>query len=819
MAGARGSADGSGAAARFDTPSGLALDSAFNLYVADSGNSTIRMIAPDGAVTTLAGLAGFMGSIDGDPNTPWETRFRLPLGVAVDSVQDLYVADTGNNTIRHGHGLLNAVGPSILMQPVPVSIVGGVQAQFNVVASGVPAPGYRWQVSTNAGAGWTFLTDNATYTGSTTPTLTIPSTPGTLNGSMYRVVIQNSAGTVTSTAVLLTVNAVVVSPSALRFAAAKAGASGSITAVTPAQGVAVTFTALPSTWTAVSDQPWLQIGGATGNGPGSFIVGVSDPGNTIGGSTSLSATVTVTSGSGLVATLAVALTVDLTNPSKAPFGSFDTPVSQSAAYQGSIAVTGWALDDIGVDHVEIWRDAVAGETTPVYPGPGPGTGKIFISNATFVSGARPDVEGKYSTLPNAQRAGWGYLLLSYGLWNRGNGTYKLYAFAFDVDGTVTTLGTKAITVNNASATKPFGTIDTPSYGGTVSGTIQNFGWALTPGTSCSITNPNVQVSIDSGALTPVVYGDNRTDIAGAFPGYTNADAAGGHSTLDTTTLSNGVHTIGWFVTDSCGRADGIGSRFFTVVNAASISMPGLKTRPTTDVTDAGRSFSSGADVGRSFSSGADVGRSFSSGADVGRSFSSGAPGDLATDGTRVVRVAQTERIEVPLPGDAPYTAGPLPIGSTFDAATNTFMWQPAPGFLGVYDLSFTAGSRVEKLRVVVGPAIRMVIDTPSAGTTLRASGFTVAGWAVDLGSLDAAGIDTLHVWAYPVTGAAPVFVGVARPGGVRPDVMQLYGASFTGAGFTLDGRLAPGTYDLVVYAHSAATNSFEAAQTVRVIVR
>jgi len=58
------------------------------------------------------------------------------------------------------------------------------------------------------------------------------------------------------------------------------------------------------------------------------------------------------------------------------------------------------------------------------------------------------------------------------------------------------------------------------------------------------------------------------NIAGAFPGYTNANAAGGHFTLDSTQLTNGLHTIGWIATDNCGRADGIGSRFFTVANNA-----------------------------------------------------------------------------------------------------------------------------------------------------------------------------------------------------------------------------------------------------------
>ena len=113
----------------------------------------------------------------------------------------------------------------------------------------------------------------------------------------------------------------------------------------------------------------------------------------------------------------------------------------------------------------------------------------------------------------------------------------------------------------------------------------------------------------------------------------------------------------------------------------------------------------------------------------------------------------------------------------------------------------------------------MVIDTPRAGNVLSASGFTLAGWAVDLASLDGAGIDTLHVWAYPVGGGAPVFVGAASGGGRRPDVARLYGPGFAGAGFTLSGSLPQGTYDLVVYAHSAESNSFAGAETVRVIVR
>ena len=73
------------------------MDSAGNVYVADTGNHTIRKVTPAGVVTTLAGLAGSAGSADG---TGSAARFNHPIGVAVDSAGNVYVADTGNNTIR-----------------------------------------------------------------------------------------------------------------------------------------------------------------------------------------------------------------------------------------------------------------------------------------------------------------------------------------------------------------------------------------------------------------------------------------------------------------------------------------------------------------------------------------------------------------------------------------------------------------------------------------------------------------------------------------------------------------------------------------------
>ena len=96
-AGAPGSADGTGSAARFNFPSGVAVDSAGNVYVADTNNHTIRKITSGGVVTTLAGSAGNAGSADG---TGSAARFNRPSGVAVDSAGNLYVADRPNYTIR-----------------------------------------------------------------------------------------------------------------------------------------------------------------------------------------------------------------------------------------------------------------------------------------------------------------------------------------------------------------------------------------------------------------------------------------------------------------------------------------------------------------------------------------------------------------------------------------------------------------------------------------------------------------------------------------------------------------------------------------------
>jgi len=96
-AGQRGTTDGTGTAARFDLPCHMAIDSSNNIYVADSINSTIRKITSAGVVTTFAGMAGTPGYVDGNTSG---ALFNGPAAVAVDTSGNLFIADTGNNTIR-----------------------------------------------------------------------------------------------------------------------------------------------------------------------------------------------------------------------------------------------------------------------------------------------------------------------------------------------------------------------------------------------------------------------------------------------------------------------------------------------------------------------------------------------------------------------------------------------------------------------------------------------------------------------------------------------------------------------------------------------
>jgi hypothetical protein len=482
----------------------------------------------------------------------------------------------------------------------------------------------------------------------------------------------------------------------LRFGAVTAGSA--FNPKTPAQSVRLSQSGIGTvTWSAASTVPWLVVSPASGTGDAVLSISTQFASGLVAAQTGQIA-LTFSGASNTASPINVTLTIAAaTDPASAPFGGFDTPAGDGTALAGSVAVTGWALDNIGVRRVELWRDLVAGEsTTPFASTPAdPRNGKVFIATPTFVAGARPDVEALYSTTPFAYGAGWGYLLLTWGLPNQGSGTYQLYAYAFDEESNVATLGTKTIVVSNNTAAKPFGSIDTPAIGGDASG--PNFGWALTPkvngAATCRIPSSGVHVSIDSGPLQPVAYGDVRSDVAAAFTGFSNSAAAGGHSIIDWTALANGVHTIGWVVWDDCNRADGVGSRFFNVSNGTNlVTLESLATAGVSAMRVSETESDAPITVAHGF----------------GELPVILTPGEA---GSRTVEVKQGERIEMRLPRgfESAYQLAKdgerraLPTGSTWDSASAIFYWQPAPGFLGRYRLVFSNGTERISVRVVVTP--------------------------------------------------------------------------------------------------------------------
>jgi hypothetical protein len=128
-AGQPGWADGAGSVARFNSPRGLATGPDGSLYVADTGNHIIRKITPEGIVTTIAGEPGVSGSNDGPAR---EARLSQPMGIDVNAAGEIFIADTGNHTIRKitADGMLMTIAgrpgvPGFADGPAPSSKFSG----------------------------------------------------------------------------------------------------------------------------------------------------------------------------------------------------------------------------------------------------------------------------------------------------------------------------------------------------------------------------------------------------------------------------------------------------------------------------------------------------------------------------------------------------------------------------------------------------------------------------------------------------------------------------------------------------------------------
>ena len=424
-------------------------------------------------------------------------------------------------------------------------------------------------------------------------------------------------------------------------------------------------------WSVSDDAIWLNCSPSSGLNAGSVTVSV-DPAGLSAGTYTGAITVKDDNASNSPQTISVLFKVYESGQTSVPFGVFATPIDGSTV-RSSIPVTGWVLDDVGVENVNIcWKE---GECTPEYS-----------DYATLVEGARPDVEQAYTGYPMNYKAGWGYMLLTNNL-PRGDGSYRILAIAKDVEGNEVIIGTKSIIVDNANAVKPFGAIDTPTQGGIASdSSFTNWGWVLTPQPNyIPYDGSTINVLLDGVRIGNPAYNLYRADIATLFPGYANTNGAVGYFSLDTTAYTNGVHTISWTAIDSGGNADGIGSRYFIIQNTGS-SRSGSKIAvnnqwiPTINIEEL-------SNLPVNYSEPIKIKNGY------GRNIQ---PWIIQSDKENIFRIEirELERIELHISNvEAGYMlAGnrtyPLPLGFTLDTKKGRFSWIPGPGFYGNYRLVF-----------------------------------------------------------------------------------------------------------------------------------
>jgi hypothetical protein len=477
----------------------------------------------------------------------------------------------------------------------------------------------------------------------------------------------------------------------LTYSAVKSGTT--VTSGTPGQSLMVTRTSGNAGWSASTTNSWLRVSPTSGTGTRpvtvTILAGSLNPGTYNG-------TVRITpTGSGTTLNVAVRARVYAAGSTVAPGGYFDTPTDGITNVAGAIPVTGWAIDDVAVSRVDIYRDPVPGE---------PNT-QIYVGAATFIPGSRPDIEPHFEEYPLNYRAGWGFLVLTNMLPdlvnNRpagGNGAFRLHAYAIDAEGHSAYLGSKRFTANNSASSRPFGSIDTPAQGGTASGSAYAvFGWALSPRGSIPASGSTISVFIDGTNVGHPVYNNNRADISALFPGYANSNGAIGYYILNTTTLANGLHTISWVVSDNLGNSEGIGSRFFIVQNGTSAA---TSTAVASSTLAEG---SHGAALGQSAQAVSEVPADFPL-VEVQRAAADDPTPELVFpewSGAINVATHETEPVEIRLANQFDLAGGDyegyavvedqmrsLPIGSSLNRRTGTFKWQPGPGFTGSHEFVF-----------------------------------------------------------------------------------------------------------------------------------
>ena len=653
------------------------------------------------------------------------------------SLHGMYLRAVATNT--HGSSTSSPVRVVVVaavftQQPANAAPEPGGSATFTAIVDALGGTAtYQWQ-AVGESSTWINLTDSATVSGAQTASLTVTNATTTMR---LRLVVSANGGSVISTTVTLEPTSVTftASPVSLTFVARRTTQGFELPAA-KSVSIAVTSTAaVTASWSVTSAPAWISTTRTTlGGGWPTGVVAVSvASGYDFGTATSLSGTVTIsgtaTTGSGSVpvsASVGVTLTIQPESQNALPFGNLDTPATGATGLAGAVAVTGWALDDIGVVRVEIWRDCIENidrSRGACRATPNNDVEAVYVGDALFVSGARPDVASQFSGYPEADRAGWGLMVLTNmlphiptGAAVGGQGTFQLSAYAIDTAGAAALLGRSLVSVDNDNSQLPFGAIDSPISGGVLVANQVFTGWGIGAGNRCiavfRMYVDGVEVNTSNGLS--IKLRPTRPDVDALFPNTCPSEQKGLAFYLLGVAIPGGRHTVSFEATDTLGNTGQFGSRFFDVLAPVTTGP-----RPSAaEAPDAPAQARAAARVMTAAAIRARIGGVDAPTIDVPRG-----PDDVYR-----VTMPVGERLRLELGG--PVTSGAqivdgrmvaLPGGSHLDGAGGVFSWEPPLGYFGAFELVFETEAGPIRVLTRIGPVTRTgrFEDARSTRVTIR----------------------------------------------------------------------------------------------------
>jgi hypothetical protein len=350
---------------------------------------------------------------------------------------------------------------------------------------------------------------------------------------------------------------------------------------------------------------------------------------------------------------------------------------------------------------------------------------------------------------------------------------------------------------------PAMSLDAPLDNSYVGATFTVSGWAIDRGaaTGTGVSAVQIWAYPNPGSGQPAVllgtaaYGGARTDVGTAYGAqFTNSGF-----TL-TATLAPGRYQI---MAAALSTVSGTFNQNDTAIVGVSQALLGLDS-PAQDAT-----------VTNFFTVGgwaADPGAASGTGVDVVAVFAYPNPGSGLP--AQLLAVAPYGN---PRPDVATALGDPRFTNTGFSVSVGNLT--PGPYLLVVFAHSYASGEWFPITKNITAGRGRVIkIDTPVDFASV-ASGFPITGWAANLAATAGTGVDVVQVWAYPTTGAAPIFLGTPTYGMDRPDVSAAFGAQFRYSGYSLvTNPLPSGSYVVAVFARTPASGAYENAKTVSVTV-